>query len=283
MKTTQTVNGLQEYLKSIGQYEVMTPEEEQQAFADLEAGIEDRRKDIINANLKLVVSIAKEYRGGDLSFEDLIQEGAFGLITAIDKFDYKLGYKFSTYATYWIKQAMSKAIMNTGKNIRIPAHITNKASKIRKAAAQLCNDLDREPTLDEIAEMLDLDPRTIEDIYGVSLNTLSLDTPIGNEEDGTMGDFIEDTKFESPLNNMMNKDLKRQLYKSMSSLEEREKKVLIKRFGLEDNNPKTLDEIGAEMNLSRERIRQIEEKALRKLRNPIRSENLKSYIIEDAI
>ena len=280
MKIVQGVNGLQEYLKSIGQFKVMTPEEEKEAFADLAAGNSDRRNDIINSNLKLVVSIAKQYKNSDLSFNDLIQEGAFGLMTAVDKFDYTLGYKFSTYATYWIKQAMSKAIINTGKSIRIPAHITNEASKIRKMEAQLRSELGREPSYIEVAAALNVDPSEIKDIYYVCLSTLSLDVPTSDGDDATMGDFIEDTKIEGPVQAAMRKDLRNQLFKSMESLEDREKKVIIRRFGLENNNPQTLDEIGAEMHLSRERIRQIEEKALRKLRNPIRSENLKSYIAD---
>lgn len=277
MKIVNGVNGLQEYLKSIGQYSLMTPEQEQQAFAELAAGNMDRRDDIIKANLRLVVSIAKKYRGSDLSFNDLIQEGAFGLIAAIDKFDYTLGYKFSTYATYWIKQSISKAIMNTGKTIRLPAHINNEASKIRKVENQLRIDLGRDPSYIEVAKALNIKPSSIKNIYEVCLNTVSLDVPIGDKDDGTIGEFIEDNKIQTPIENALQKDLRKQLYKSMSSLEEREKSILIKRFGLDDNHPKTLDEIGAEMHLSRERIRQIEEKALRKLRNPIRNENLRDY------
>ena len=283
MKSIQLVNGLQEYLKSIGQYKVMTPEQEKQAFIELAGGNIDRRNDIINANLKLVVSIAKRYKGADLSFNDLIQEGAFGLMTAVDKFDYTLGYKFSTYATYWIKQAISKAIMNKGKTIRLPAHITNKANKIRKIEKQLRDELKRDPTYEEVAAALQIKSSEVKDIYEVCLNTVSLDTPVGEKDEETIGDLIEDNHFENPVDYIVNEDLREQLYKSMSSLEEREQKIIIKRFGLEDDNPKTLDEIGEEMNLSRERIRQIEEKALRKLRNPIRSKNLKSFILDYAI
>ena len=173
--------------------------------------------------------------------------------------------------------------MNKGKTIRLPAHITNEANKIRKIEIQLRADLNRDPTYEEVAAALKIKPSDVKNIYEVCLNTLSLDVPTDDGDDATMGDFIEDTKLESPINSIINKDLKDQLYKSMSSLEDREQKILIKRFGLEDDNPKTLDEIGEEMNLSRERIRQIEEKALRKLRNPIRSKNLKAFITDLAV
>ena len=276
------VNGFQEYLKRIGDYEIYTPEQEIQAFQKMEAGDPDARNDIINHNLKLVVAIAKKYKCTGLGLIDLIQEGSFGLMAAVDKFDYKLGYRFSTYATYWIKQAITKAIINKTRAIRLPAHINDRLYKIKKIERQLSLELNREPTVEEIAEKMGISAQEVKDIQDIGLNTLSLDTPVGDEEDDCIMDFVEDTHFESPSKALAKIDLKEQLLKVMDSLEPREKTVLIKRYGLETEEPMTLEEIGEEMGLSRERIRQIEEKALRKMRNPIRSEQLKIYMADAA-
>jgi len=276
------VNGFQEYLKRIGDYEIYTPEQEIQAFQKMEAGDPDARNDIINHNLKLVVAIAKKYKCTGLGLIDLIQEGSFGLMAAVDKFDYKLGYRFSTYATYWIKQAITKAIINKTRAIRLPAHINDRLYKIKKVERQLSLELNREPTVEEIAEKMGISAQEVKDIQDIGLNTLSLDTPVGDEEDDCIMDFVEDTHFESPSKALAKIDLKEQLLKVMDSLEPREKTVLIKRYGLETEEPMTLEEIGEEMGLSRERIRQIEEKALRKMRNPIRSEQLKIYMADAA-
>ena len=275
------VNGLQEYLKTIGQYNTYTLEEEQKAFQSLAAGDPLAREDITNHNLKLVVAIAKKYKGKSaLSFVDLIQEGSLGLMAAIDKFDYTLGYKFSTYATYWIKQAIVRAIVDKGRAIRLPAHINDKLLKVKKVERELTSELGYSPSNEEIGNKLGISAQEVQDIYDMSMNTLSLDTPVSDDEEVVMSDMIEDTHFTSPTENVAQIDLKEQIMKVLDSLEPREKEVIIKRYGLIDDEPLTLEEVGDLLGLSRERIRQIEEKALRKLRNPIRSSQLKAYMAE---
>lgn len=275
------VNGLQEYLKTIGQYNTYTLEEEQKAFQSLAAGDLLAREDITNHNLKLVVAIAKKYKGKSaLSFVDLIQEGSLGLMAAIDKFDYTLGYKFSTYATYWIKQSIVRAIVDKGRAIRLPAHINDKLLKVKKVERELTSELGYSPSNEEIGNKLGISAQEVQDIYDMSMNTLSLDTPVSDDEEVVMSDMIEDTHFTSPTENVAQIDLKEQIMKVLDSLEPREKEVIIRRYGLIDDEPLTLEEVGDLLGLSRERIRQIEEKALRKLRNPIRSSQLKAYMAE---
>lgn len=278
---TNSINDIQTYLKQIGEYELLTSEQEKELFTKYQENKDENIKtEIINKNLKLVVAIAKKYKGMGLSFMDLIQEGSVGLMTAVDKFDINLGYKFSTYATYWIKQAIVKAIINKGKTIRLPAHINNKLCKIRQVQKNISLETGKEATEAQVAEKMGLTEMEVKDLLEIGQTTISLDTPVGDEEDLTMLDFIEDKKFESPTSALAKKDLHNQLFKVIDTLEEREKEVLIKRYGLLNNYPMTLEEVGNDLGLSRERIRQIEEKALRKLRNPIRSEKLKIYMAE---
>lgn len=277
------VNTIQAYLKQIGEYDVYSLEEEQEAFKKYkETKDEHIKEEIVNRNLKLVVAVAKKYKGRGILFQDLIQEGSFGLMSAVDKFDYTLGFKFSTYATYWIKQSITRALAEKSRTIRVPAHIGEKIIKIKKATAQLSLELNKEPTYTEIAAKLQMDEKEVKEIAEIGLNALSLDTPMGVDEDTCIGDYIEDDRFETPSQSVDKKDLKEQLLQVMESLDPREKTVLIKRYGL-DGEPMTLDDIGEELGLSRERIRQIEEKALRKMRNPIRSEQLKVYMADLAV
>lgn len=274
------INDIQTYLKQIGEYDILTDEEEKELFKKLKEGSEDARTEIINRNLKLVVAIAKRYKGSGLQFQDLIQEGAFGLMAAVDKFNVDLGYKFSTYATYWIRQAITKAIINKGRAIRLPAHINDKYYKMRQTEKLMSNELGREPTAEELAERMHMEVLEVKNLFDMGQYLISLDMPVNEEDDDCLVDFVEDKHFISPAAAVAKMDLKEQLIKVMDSLEEREKEVLIKRYGLLDGEPMTLEEIGKDMNLSRERIRQIEEKALRKMRNPIRSNQLKAYMEE---
>jgi RNA polymerase primary sigma factor len=274
------INDIQTYLKQIGEYDILTDDEEKTLFKKLKEGSEDARTEIINRNLKLVVAIAKRYKGSGLQFQDLIQEGAFGLMAAVDRFDVDLGYKFSTYATYWIRQAITKAIINKGRAIRLPAHINDKYYKMRQTEKLMSNELGREPTVEELAERMHMEVLEVKNLFDMGQYLISLDMPVNEEDDDCLVDFVEDKHFISPAAAVAKMDLKEQLFKVMDSLEEREKQVLIKRYGLLDGEPMTLEEIGKDMNLSRERIRQIEEKALRKMRNPIRSNQLRAYMEE---
>lgn len=274
------IDGLHEYLKQIGEYEIFTPKEEKDAFEKYKAGDSAIKDEIVRRNLKLVVSIAKKYKYNGIPFIDLIQEGNMGLITAIDKFDPSKGFKFSTYATYWIRQSIVKAIISKGREIRLPAHMNDRLSKIKKAYARLADAYKREPTTAEIAAELGLEVNEVQDLLDISQKVISLDTPVGDGDDSTLIDFVENYRFEAPADRVAKNDLKEQLLSVMDSLEDREKEVLIKRYGLLNGEPMTLEEVGKSMDLSRERIRQIEEKALRKMRNPIRSEKLKAYMAD---
>ncbi|MGB4301893.1 MAG: RNA polymerase sigma factor RpoD [Acetomicrobium sp.] len=266
------------YLREIGKIPLLTKEEEVELAKRVEAGDEEAKKKLIEANLRLVVSIAKKYIGRGLSFLDLIQEGNLGLIRAVEKFDYRKGFKFSTYATWWIRQAITRAIADQARTIRIPVHMVETINKLIRVSRQLVQQLGREPTVEEIAQALELPPEKVEDIQRIAQEPVSLETPIGEEEDSQLGDFIEDKDSPNPEEATAGQLLREQLEEMLGELTEREREVLRLRFGLEDGRAHTLEEVGKRFNVTRERIRQIEAKALRKLRHPSRSKRLRDYL-----
>ena len=266
------------YLKEIGKVPLLTAEEEIELAKRMENGDEDAKKRLAEANLRLVVSIAKRYVGRGMLFLDLIQEGNLGLIKAVEKFDYRKGYKFSTYATWWIRQAITRAIADQARTIRIPVHMVETINKLIRVSRQLLQELGREPTPEEIAEEIDMSVDRVREILKISQEPVSLETPIGEEEDSHLGDFIQDDNVPVPADAAAFTLLKEQLVEVLGTLTEREQKVLRLRFGLDDGRARTLEEVGKEFNVTRERIRQIEAKALRKLRHPSRSRKLKDYL-----
>ena len=266
------------YLKEIGKVPLLSAEEEIELAKRMENGDQNAKKRLAEANLRLVVSIAKRYVGRGMLFLDLIQEGNLGLIKAVEKFDYRKGYKFSTYATWWIRQAITRAIADQARTIRIPVHMVETINKLIRVSRQLLQELGREPSPEEIAAEMDMPVERVREIVKISQEPVSMETPIGEEEDSHLGDFIEDDNVPAPAEAAAFTLLKEQLDEVLSTLTDREQKVLRLRFGLEDGRARTLEEVGKEFKVTRERIRQIEAKALRKLRHPSRSRKLKDYL-----
>ena len=266
------------YLKEIGKVPLLSAEEEIELAKKMEMGDEDSKKRLAEANLRLVVSIAKRYVGRGMLFLDLIQEGNLGLIKAVEKFDYRKGYKFSTYATWWIRQAITRAIADQARTIRIPVHMVETINKLIRVSRQLLQELGREPAPEEIAEEMNMPVDRVREILKISQEPVSLESPIGEEEDSHLGDFIQDDNVPVPADAAAFTLLKEQLVEVLGTLTEREQKVLRLRFGLDDGRARTLEEVGKEFNVTRERIRQIEAKALRKLRHPSRSRKLNDYL-----
>ena len=266
------------YLKEIGRVPLLTPEEEVQLAKRVEAGDDEARRCLAEANLRLVVSIAKRYVGRGMLFLDLIQEGNLGLIKAVEKFDYRKGYKFSTYATWWIRQAITRAIADQARTIRIPVHMVETINKLIRVSRQLLQELGREPAAEEIAREMDMSEERVREIMKIAQEPVSLETPIGEEEDSHLGDFIPDEDAPAPADAASFMLLKEQLEEVLETLTPREEKVLRLRFGLDDGRARTLEEVGKVFDVTRERIRQIEAKALRKLRHPSRSKKLKDYL-----
>ena len=266
------------YLKEIGKVPLLSAEEEIQLAKKMEDGDEEAKKKLAEANLRLVVSIAKRYVGRGMLFLDLIQEGNLGLIKAVEKFDYSKGYKFSTYATWWIRQAITRAIADQARTIRIPVHMVETINKLIRISRQLIQELGREPTAEELAVEMRMPVDKVREIMKIAQEPVSLETPIGEEEDSHLGDFIPDDDIPAPAEAAAFTLLKEQLIEVLDTLTEREEKVLRLRFGLDDGRARTLEEVGKEFNVTRERIRQIEAKALRKLRHPSRSKKLKDYL-----
>ena len=266
------------YLKEIGKVPLLSAEEEIELAKRMAEGDEDAKKRLAEANLRLVVSIAKRYVGRGMLFLDLIQEGNLGLIKAVEKFDYQKGFKFSTYATWWIRQAITRAIADQARTIRIPVHMVETINKLIRVSRQLLQELGREPLPEEIAEELDMPVERVREILKISQEPVSLETPIGEEEDSHLGDFIQDDNVPVPAEAAAATLLKEQLGEVLDTLTDREQKVLRLRFGMNDGRARTLEEVGKEFDVTRERIRQIEAKALRKLRHPSRSRKLRDYL-----
>lgn len=266
------------YLKEIGKVDLLTAEEEVDLAKRMEQGDLEAKRQLVEANLRLVVSIAKKYVGRGMLFLDLIQEGNMGLMKAVEKFDYTKGYKFSTYATWWIRQAITRSIADQARTIRIPVHMVETINKLIRVSRQLLQEKGREPTPEEIGEEMDMSADKVREIKKIAQEPVSLETPIGEEEDSHLGDFIEDEDAPAPASAASYMLLRDQLDNVLDTLTSREKRVLELRFGIEDGRPRTLEEVGKEFGVTRERIRQIEAKALRKLRHPSRSKKLKDYL-----
>ncbi len=278
LEGVSTEDPVRMYLKEIGNVPLLTSEEEVDLAKRVEQGDEEAKKKLTEANLRLVVSIAKKYVGRGMPFLDLIQEGNMGLMKAVDKFDYTKGYKFSTYATWWIRQAITRGIADTGRTIRVPVHMVETINKTLRMTRTLLQELGREPSPEEVAERLGVPVSRVREVLKISRDPVSLDTPIGEEDDSHLGDFIEDERLMSPADSAAYSMLKEELEKALESLTDRERQVIKLRFGLEDGRARTLEEVGKEFNVTRERIRQIEAKALRKLRHPTRSKRLKDFL-----
>ena len=266
------------YLKEIGKIPLLTPERETYLAEQISLGNKQAKDELIEANLRLVVSIAKRHVGKGMYFLDLIQEGNLGLIKAVEKFDHSKGYKFSTYATWWIRQAITRAIADQARTIRIPVHMVETIHKVSRTTRQLLQELGREPTTDEVAESLGMTADKVREIMKIAQDPVSLETPIGEEEDSHLGDFVEDNDSPAPSDSASYSLLREQLCNILHTLTPREEQVIKLRFGLEDGRPRTLEEVGKKFEITRERIRQIEAKALRKLRHPSRSKSLKDYL-----
>ena len=266
------------YLKEIGKIPLLDSEREMYLAEQIALGNKAAKDELVEANLRLVVSIAKRHVGKGMYFLDLIQEGNLGLMKAVEKFDYQKGYKFSTYATWWIRQAITRAIADQARTIRIPVHMVETIHKVSRTARQLLQEFGREPSTDEIAEKLNMSPEKVREIMKIAQDPVSLETPIGEEEDSHLGDFVEDNDSPAPAETASYTLLREQLRTVLHTLTPREEQVLTLRFGLKDGRPRTLEEVGRRFNITRERIRQIEAKALRKLRHPSRSKLLKDYL-----
>ena len=278
LEVVGTEDPVRMYLKEIGTVQLLSPEEEYTLAIRKQQGDEEAKQRLIEANLRLVVSIAKRYTGRGMSFLDLVQEGNLGLIKGVEKFDPEKGFKLSTYATWWIRQSVTRALADQARTIRVPVHMVETINKLSKMQRKLTLELGYEPSIKELAERLDMTEQKVQEIMQIAREPASLETPIGEEDDSNLGDFVADTNVVSPEGNVETVMLREHISTLLQDLKERERQVIILRFGLEDGHPRTLEEVGKEFNVTRERIRQIEAKALRKLRNPVRSKRIRDFL-----